>query len=134
MIRHTRTVFEVERMTDPTDQRIVDFAAPSCSCGFFAEYGIPCRHLCAASLLMHQHPQRFVAPERTLDALRATYVGFITPIDMSDLADDGMKPPQETKRRGRPKRARIRSAAEKKPRRANGANESQGQHERTTKK
>ena len=58
---------------------------------------------------------RFIADERRRDALAATYTGFIMPVDMSFLPNDGVKPPEETKKRGRPKEKRIPSCVEKPP-------------------
>ena len=60
---------------------------------------------------------RFVAAERKRDALAATYVGFIRPVDISLLPNDGMKPPEATKKRGRPKKNRIPSCVEQRQKR-----------------
>ena len=57
----------------------------------------------------------FVAAERKLDALAATYVGFIRPVGISLLPNDGMKPHEATKKRGRPKKNRIPSCVEQPP-------------------
>ena len=110
--RHNDDVYEVERLNKRRVFRVVDMGARTCSCGFFAEYGVPCRHMCAAILSVREDPKQYVVPERRREALVATYVGTIRPVDVSSLVDDGMKPPIGTKRRGRPNEKRIPSVAE----------------------
>lgn len=116
--RHTESRFEVQRMNDPTVFRVVDLDARTCSCGFFREHGIPCRHMCAAVLAKRENPIHLIIPERHLSTLVETYAGFSTPVDMTRVYDDGTKPPTETKRRGRRKEKRIPSVVEKKPKRS----------------
>ena len=82
----------------------------------FSEFGVPCRHVCAALFSVKQNPISFVCPERRLEALQLTYLGGTIPVDVCSLIDVGMKPPMETKRRGRPKEKRYVSSTEKKPR------------------
>ena len=113
---HTRTIVEVQRKNAPSLFRVVDLEAPTCSCGFYKEHGVPCRHICAAVIFLKGSPQTFIVPERRLSSLQAVYVGTTIPVDLSNLPDDGMKPPSCTKRRGRPKVKRIVSSAEKGPR------------------
>ena len=116
VLRHTNTLFEVQSLKDPRQFRIVDFERRTCSCGFFTEHGIPCRHMCAAALSVKIHPKTFIIRERTREALTQTYTGVTIPIDIGTLTDDGLKGPIGTRKRGRPKEKRIRSATEKGPR------------------
>ena len=105
--RHTNTIFEVESKNDPRFLRVVNLSAMECSCGFYKEHGVPCRHICAAALFIQENPDRFIIKERLLRALKATYAGSTEPVDLRLLHDDGLKPPEATKRRGRPKESRI---------------------------
>ena len=116
VLKHTNTLFEVQSFTDPQHFRVVDFERQTCSCGFFREHGVPCRHMCAAALSVKVHPKTFIIPERTREVLRQTYDGVTIPIDLGTLTDDGMKAPTGTKKRGRPNHNRIPSATEKAPR------------------
>ena len=113
---HTRAIVEVQRKNAPGLFRVVDLEAPTCSCGFYKEHGVPCRHMCAAIIFLKGRPQAFVVSERRLSSLQAVYAGTTIPVDLSNLHDDGMKPPTSTKRRGMPKVKRILSSAEKGPR------------------
>ena len=113
----TRVFYDVERKNDPTMTRVVDLSEPSCSCGFFREFGVPCRHLCAAILHVGQNLNDYVIPERSLTAPREVYAGFITLVDLNDLEQDQTKAPTKTKKRGRPKEKRMKSAAEVVPKR-----------------
>ena len=92
---------------------MVNLATVECSCGLYKEHGVPCRHMCAAALLIRENQDKFVIKERRLRALKATYAGTTEPVDIRHLHDDGLKPPVGTKRRGRPKEKRIPSSAEK---------------------
>ena len=116
-LRHTWHIFEVERGNGKIGFCVVNLQTRSCSCGFFKEYGIPCSHMCRVLLAKRVHPKTFVVPERRRQALLATYTGSINPVDLTNLQDDGLKPPEQTKRRGRPKEKRYISASEKGPRR-----------------
>ena len=111
--RHTNTIFEVESKNDPRFLRVVNLSTMECSCVFYKEHGVPCRHMCAAALFIQETPNKFVFKERRLRALKATYAGSTEPVDLRLLHDDGMKPPVGKKRRGRPKKNRIPSSAEK---------------------
>ena len=111
--RHTRTLFEVQRKSDRGSFRVVDLQERTCTCSFYKEYGVPCRHVCAAVLSTNEEPAQFVVPERRREALLATYVGVVRPVDMSTLTCDGTLPPVATKQRGRPKQKRIPSFTEK---------------------
>ena len=113
---HARTIVEVQRKNAPSLFRVVDLEAPTCSCGFYKEHGVPCRHVCPAVIFIKGSPQTFIVRERRLSSLQAVYVGTTIPVDLSNLPDDGMKPPSCTKRRGRPKVKRIVLSAEKGPR------------------
>ena len=117
VVRHTRYLLEVQRKNHQTRFRTVNLETRMCSCGFYREHGVPCRHMCAAILFVKGHPQDFIAPEHQLESLKRTYVGTTIPVDVNDVEDDGLKPPIETKRRGRPKEKRNKSSAEKGPRR-----------------
>ena len=133
---HSRSLFEVQRLNDRGSFRVVDLEERTCTCSFYKEYGVPCRHVCAAVLSLNEEPKQFVAPERCRDALLATDVGFMRPVDTSSLTNDGTKPPVGTKKRGRPKEKRYLSAAEKKGKRAMtcGRCGIQGHNARTCKK
>ena len=98
---------EVRRKTCPGSQRVVMLQGPTCSCGFHAEFGIPCRHMCKAATLIGQHPKSLVNKELQVTSLKETYVGSTIPIDVTDLLDDGTVAPMKTKRRGRHKKNRI---------------------------
>ena len=114
--RHTRTIFMVQVAEGKGERKMVDLENPSCTCGFYKEFQIPCRHMCAALLsLRDENVKRFIAPERQRDALVATYTGFIMPVDVSLLPSDVKMPPVATKTRGRRKEKRIFSCVEKPP-------------------
>ena len=115
--RHTRAVFEVQAAEGKGQWKTVDLDRGSCTCGFYREFEIPCRHMCAALFsLRDENVIRFVTPERQREALVQTNVGFIMPVDVSMLANDGLMPPEVTKMMGRPKEKRIPSCVEKGPR------------------
>ena len=63
------------------------------------------------------HPKTLEVPELQVQALKETYDGFIAPVDVNGLEDDGTEAPTKTKKRGRPRTTRIKSSAEKTPRR-----------------
>ena len=128
--RHTATLYEVRRLNDPLIWRFVVLAEMKCECGFYREYGIPCRHICAAVRMKKEDPRRLIVPERRLEALRQTYAGVVVPVDLSLLHNDGIKPPTQTKKRGRPKKKRLVSAVEKGPRRPTRrpGHDGEGQH------
>ena len=111
--RHNGAVFEVQKASNPCLDRTVDLAVPECSCGYFREQGIPCWHMCAAAVSVGREPRTLVVPERCLPVLRATYTGFISPVDQGLLQNDGLKPPEPIKLRGRGKESRYESATEK---------------------
>ena len=113
--RHTANVFSVQRLNDPALARVVDLSAPMCSCGYYDEFGIPCRHMSAAALVKGEHPKKFVVKQLRLETVKATYQGFIMPVDMTTVGSDGLVPPVWRKRPGRPKTKRIKSSAEKAP-------------------
>ena len=114
--QHTMTVFQVQAVKNGTERRTVNIQDRSCSCGLYGEYGVPCSHVCAALLSMNNDNFiPFVARERLLESLVATYVGFVVPVDLSHLFNDGLFPPVETKKRGRPKEKRFVSQVEKAP-------------------
>ena len=115
LVKHTSSVYEVERQ-EHLPFRVVDLDARTCTRGFPQEHGIPCRHVCRVLMQEKVHPKHFVIPERRVEALKATYLGVTYPVDTSLLQNDGLKAPTQTKRRGRPKKLRIHSSAEKAPR------------------
>ena len=112
---HTRTLFDVQMFNNRGSWRVVDLETMSCSCGFFDEHGVPCRHMCAAVLSIGGNPHDLVVPERRVERLKALWVGVITPVDPNLLTDDELRPPVVTKRRGRPNESRYKSTAEKRP-------------------
>ena len=113
VVSGVRGRFRVQRLHHPNEMRNVSLGEMECSCGFFKEHGVPCRHLCAAALHAKLHIPMLVVPELRVEALRATYDGTAMLVDLHELDDDGLAPPVETKRRGRPKEKRIQSSAEK---------------------
>ena len=114
--RHTRTLFEVQAEEGKGGWKTVDLQELTCTCGFFREFEVPCRHMCASLLSIGDDDlPRLVAPERRREALVSTYVGFIVPVDVSLLPNDGMQPPEATKKRGRRKEKRIPSCVENQP-------------------
>ena len=114
---HNTTMAEVQRKTNPNTKRVDNLLGPTCSCGFFAEFGIPCRHMCKAATRNGTHTKSLVIKQLHVAALKATYIGTTFPIDVNDLHDDGTAAPTKTKRRGRPKQKRIPSSAETVPKR-----------------
>ena len=46
ILPHPPLVAEVQRKSSPSSTRVVNLQGPTCSCGFYAEFGIPCRHMC----------------------------------------------------------------------------------------
>ena len=117
VLTNTNTLFEVERRHNKNEFRVVNLETGDCSCGFMREFGVPCHRLCAAAINNNIDPRSFIIPDLRLDTLQAAYAGMTLPIDLTVLQDDGLKPPLETKRRGRPKKKRIVSSAEKDVRR-----------------
>ena len=103
VIKHTHNILEVQRKNNPTRFRTVNIETRKCSCGFYQEHGVPCHHFCAAILFLKGHPRDFIAQEHQLETLRQTYIGTTIPVDKNGLQNDGLRPPTETKRRGRPK-------------------------------
>ena len=69
----------------------------------FKEFGIPCWHIYAAALSIRMNPKALIVPERSLGALKMMYTGWVVPVDLNDLDEDGLKTPSKTKKRGRPK-------------------------------
>ena len=118
VLQNSLNIFEVQRRGGSLPFRVVDLGTMSCSCGFFREQGIPCRHMCAAIISRRQHPKAFVIRERHLDELLETYAGETVPVDLGLLQDDGLRPPTQTRRRGRPREKRIPSSAEKPPKKS----------------
>ena len=116
MRKNNSRLFKVQRQNDKSVFRTVDLLKRTCSCGFYEEFGIPCRHLCAACLFLGDHPQSLVIQERTLAALQTMYSGETVPVDVTLLNNNGLKAPTYTKKRGRPKETRFVSPTEK-PRR-----------------
>ena len=114
---HNRFIADVERLNKPGVTRVVNLAERKCSCGFYKEYGVPCRHMCKAASFFGVHPKSLVVPELQVQALKENYNGFIAPVDVNGLEDDGTEAPTKTKKRGRPRTTRIKSSAEKSPRR-----------------
>ena len=104
--KNTRRLFKVQRRNDPTAYRTVDLLEGKCTCGFYDEYGIPCRHLCAACLFLGDHPHNLVIQERTITALQTMYRGETVPVDVNMLNGNGLKVPGFKKKRGRPKEKR----------------------------
>ena len=111
--RNAEHLFEVQSRSTPTCLRIVNTADISCTCGFPQETKLPCRHVAAALMLDFRDPRTLVTGERRVEALRAVYAGSVVPIDVSQLRDDGLRPPVVRRGRGRPKVKRTRSAYER---------------------
>ena len=107
VFRSSPSVFEVQSLHEPLSFRVVDFRDMSCSCGGFKEYGVPCRHMCAALLSTNTNPVRLVIPELRVQALQATYDGVTVPVDLHSLHDDGLQAPTDTRKRGRPKQKKY---------------------------
>ena len=135
--RHTRTIFMVQVAEGKGERKRVDLENLTCTCGFYGEFEVPCSHMCAALLSLHdENLKRLVAPHRQRDALSATYVGFTMPVDVSLLTDDGIMPPVCTTKRGRRKEKRIPSRVEKPPKKTVTCSRCQtrGHNARTCKK
>ena len=50
------------------------------------------------------HPKTLEVPELQVQALKETYDGFIAPVDVDGLEDDGTEAPMKTKKRAAPER------------------------------
>ena len=109
---HNRLIADVERKNKPGVAHVVNLAERKCSCGFYKEFGVPCRHTCKAATFIGVHPKTLVVPELQVQALKRIYDGFIYPVDVNGLEEDGTKAPTKTKKRGRPREKRIKSSAE----------------------
>lgn len=118
VFKHSETNFEVQQFSNPNATRIVDLAAVTCTCGIPQDEGIPCHHVCAASLFIRQDPIRFVDRARLVSSVQRVYSATTTPIDITLLPSDGTLSPEHRRGRGRPRVKRIRSAIEKCPRKA----------------
>ena len=103
VVSGVRGRFRVQRLHHSNEMRNVSLDAVECSCGFFKEHGVPCRHWCAAALDMKLHIPMFVIPKLRVEALRTTHEGSAMLVELNELTDDGLSPPVETKRRGRRK-------------------------------
>ena len=115
VLRHTRTLSQVQTDEQKRGWKIVDLENVTCTCGFYLEFGFPCKHMCAALISLNdENPGRFIQHKRLRAALIQTYFGVTRPVDIDELTSDGMKPPVGTKKRGMPKQKRIASAAEQK--------------------
>ena len=103
VFKHSETVFEIRRLPAAQMTRVVDLRTMTCTCGFFNEFGVPCRHMCAAVMFLKQHPHNLIIPERRMESVKAIYYEATIPIDDSGFEDDGLKAPTLSRKRGRPK-------------------------------
>ena len=115
--RHAETVFHVQSLNRPGTSRVVNLEMRTCTCGFYREHGVPCGHMGAAALSIRRNPNEYVIPQRCLATLWNTHVGYINPIDVNLLRNDGTRSPAKKMTSGRPREKRIRSQAENGPRR-----------------
>ena len=109
VVRNSESIFEVKRLGIGNSYRVVNNTTVSCIYGFPQEEGIPCAHLCAASLFIKQDPIQFVLRERFVSSIRRVYSETTPAIDITQLQNDGTLSPVHHRGRGRPPTGRIRS-------------------------
>jgi len=108
---------------------VVKVSDRTCTCWSWQSTGLPCGHAIAVSLNRKENPQALAAPFYTLMAYRETYSNAIYPPNL-DAADNtqsyipsgessedtdsmDLLPPSTHRPTGRPKKRRIRGAAER---------------------
>jgi hypothetical protein len=122
--------FYIVMLSSPTSARVIRAGKPdaqnrevrldletdtgTCSCGFFEEHLIPCRHAIA---LCHERkipPSRFIFCIYHTSTLRQTYSVPYPPVLTSDLVPDkSVLPPLVKKARGRPSKKRTERGVKK---------------------
>jgi hypothetical protein len=107
----TEDIFEVIRESSRT-YVTVDMARKECSCRFWQEYQFPCVHACAAMMLRREDPLEYVVDYYLACHLREVYEPYSRTLDVAYLEPDGTLPPRIDRRRGRPKKIRIRNRSE----------------------
>ena len=113
VVRNSESIFEVKRLGIGNSYRVVNNTTVSCIYGFPQEEGIPCAHLCAASLYIKQNPIQLLFRERVVSSLRQVYSETTTSININLLPNDGTLSPVHRRGRGRPPTRRIRSVFER---------------------
>lgn len=104
-------VYEVMRKSSPT-HAVVDLSARTCSCNFWHEYQYPCVHACAAIMVLKADPLDYVSDYYLTSHLREAFAPYSRPVDVSYYEPDGTLPPAIQKRKGRPRKIRIRNRSE----------------------
>lgn len=107
----TGTLFEVMRESSRTNA-VVELSDRTCSCGFWGEFHYPCVHACAAILSLRKDPLDFISEYYSTQKLHEVFKPFATPVDVAPVVSNGALPPDISKRRGRPKKIRIRNRSE----------------------
>jgi hypothetical protein len=82
----------------PTSERTFG----SCSCRFFQNFLMPCRHACSFAIKVQIAPISLVAEYYTVSNYRQTYEQCYLPLTMTNLECIEMMPPQVARPRGRP--------------------------------
>ena len=112
VIQHSEDKFEVQRNHGEKEFRVVDVKERTCSCGKPQEEMLPCRHICAASLVLRKDPRDLVPLPRRVGALRQVYSMSVNPVDLTQLVRVPIGSPLVRRGRGPQSVKQIRSAAE----------------------
>ena len=93
--------------------RVVDLEKKTCTCGEFQEHGFPCRHAAGAIMKAKAFFMNYIEVQYHNQSLKAIYSSFFNPIDIASVEADGSTILEAVlKKRGRPKKRRIRSRGE----------------------
>lgn len=104
-------LYEVKRNSTSTFA-VVDIEERTCSCHFWSEHKYPCVHACAAIIFRGEEPVDYISDYYRTSHLQEVFAPYSHPVDVEYLVPDGTLPPSILKRRGRPKKVRIRNRSE----------------------
>lgn len=93
---------------------IVNLEKGTCTCIHFQDRKLPCRHVCQVCREHNLEPENYASRIYTVDTYRAVYtdVYAMPPIRLQDLGDHPQcLAPQVQKRKGRPRKKRLRKEA-----------------------
>lgn len=79
-----------------------EVVAGSCSCKFYQNFLIPCRHACAFAIKVQVPPIDLVSNFYSVTTYRQTYEKAYIPITLSNLESQNLLPPRAVRPRGRP--------------------------------
>lgn len=95
------------------DYKIVDLLQKTCTCKAFQEFKFPCLRACAVCLECDLPMNSLMEESYSNRSIKKLYNYVIYPIDFSKVEQDKTKiAPEVAKKRGRPKKVRIKSAVE----------------------